>query len=378
MRHPSEGDLRALATGGEDATVREHVRGCARCEALLTRISRAAGLAHARLEGLGGGVATSAPAADPARALQRFKARQKLERDLGMTEFGKKRSLRPALAGGALVAALLAALLISPVRSAAIGLLDVFRVEKFAVITVDPSKLPVRMGEGVEGAHGHGRPDVNAFGTYDGPMKPEKAQEVASLDEAEAVVGYAPAAAPGTLGGESLSKTYVTKPFRASYTFDTDEIRARLDAAGAKSIRVPQQLDGKTFTLTAGRGVAMLYGTERKGVLFAQGPSPELAIPEGVDMDYLRQDFLMIPGLPADLVAQVKEIDDWKHTLVIPVPANGSHKDVKIDGNEGVLISDAKGEHNLVLWRRDDRLYAIGGDIGAADALAAARSVQYR
>jgi hypothetical protein len=95
-------------------------------------------------------------------------------------------------------------------------------------------------------------------------------------------------------------------------------------------------------------------------------------------MDYLRQDFLMIPGLPADLVAQVKEIDDWKHTLVIPVPANGSHKDVKIDGNEGVLISDAKGEHNLVLWRRDDRLYAIGGDIGAADALAAARSVQYR
>ncbi|MDP9382157.1 MAG: hypothetical protein M3Q29_18835 [Chloroflexota bacterium] len=378
MRHPSEGDLRARATGGEDAQVREHVRGCARCEAHLTQIERAAGLAKARLDGLGRGVQPNAPTVDPAKALQRFKA-TRVERNIGMTEFGKRRSLRPVLAGGTLVVALLAALLISPVRSAAIGLFDVFRVEKFAVITVDPSKLPVKMGEGSGGGHkGHGKLDINAFGTYEGPMKPEKAQEVGSLEEAEEVVGYAPATAGATLGGKSLSKTYVSKPFSGSYTFDTDEIRARLDAAGATSIKVPEQLDNKTFMLTAGRGVVQVYGTEKDGVLFAQGPSPELTIPEGVDMDYLRQDFLMIPGLPADLVAQIKEIEDWKHTLIIPVPAGGSSQDVKINGSEGVLISDPEGEGSFVIWQRDGKLYAIGGGISGPEALAAARAVEYR
>ena len=282
------------------------------------------------------------------------------------------------LAGGVAVAALVAALLISPVRTAAFGLFDVFRVEKFALITVDASKMPIKMQHDGEAAHKGGKPDPDAFGTYSGPLKPQKPREVVSLDAASGVVGYDAASAGESLGGKERSTVYVSEAVKASYTFDVAKIRAKIQEAGVRGVKAPEQLDGKTFTFNGGRGVVVLYGAQEDGVVFAQGPSPTLTIPEGVDMDYLRQDFLMIPGLPADLVAQVKEIEDWERTLIIPVPANGSSEEVKVDGAEGVLISDAKGEKNAVLWQRDGRLYAIGGEITAADALEAARRVEYR
>ncbi len=93
-------------------------------------------------------------------------------------------------------------------------------------------------------------------------------------------------------------------------------------------------------------------------------------------MDYLRQDFLTLPGLPADLVAQVQAIEDWEHTLIIPLPPNGTSKEVRIEGAEGLLISDQTGEYNGVLWQRDGKLYALGGKIGSSEVLRAARAVQ--
>lgn len=379
MRCPSEGDLRAMLVDGTGDGLHEHVRGCAACRARVREMERAAHLAHDRLGGL-----ARAETPDPAAALRTFKANmENIERKQTMSEFGKKRNLRPAFAGGLAVAALAAVLLLTPLRTAAAGLFDVFRVEKFAVITVDPSKMPVRMEHRMDAAGaGHaaragGKPNPDIFGEYEGPLKPEKAKEVGSIQAASRSVGRDLATAGETLGGDDLTGVYVSKPVTASYTFDTGKMRARLEEAGVEGIRVPQQLDGETFTFRAEPGVVARYGGEKSGVLFAQGPSPELTIPEGVNMDYLRQDFLTIPGLPADLVRQVQEIEDWQHTLIIPVPANGSSRDVVIDGNEGVAISDAKGEYNAVLWQRDGQLYAVAGTLSAEEALDAARSIRY-
>jgi hypothetical protein len=102
-----------------------------------------------------------------------------------------------------------------------------------------------------------------------------------------------------------------------------------------------------------------------------------LVIPQGVNMDYLRQDFLSMPGLPADLVTQVEQVKDWQHTLIIPIPPHGSSSHVKVGGSEGLLISDQTGKLNAVLWEKGGTLYALGGKIGADNALAAARAIQY-
>lgn len=374
MRCPSEGDLRTLDASTDEVAV--HMRTCARCADRLERITQNSQLVTQRLDSLNDGAPATDFASDPNVALQTFKA--KLERNQSMTEFGQQRRLRPVFAGGVLIVALMAALLITPVRSAAVGLLDVFRVEKFAVITVDASKMPIKMDADRHNArHGGDKPNPNVFGTYDGPIKLEPADKVESLDAASELAGYEVASAGETLGGQQVSEVYVTQPFRARYTFDVEKIRQKIKEAGVQGVKAPQQLDGKTFTLDVDQGVFVRYGDEGSGVVFAQGPSPELTIPDGVNMDYLRQDFLLIPGLPSDLVAQVQEIEDWERTLVIPVPANGSSQEVRIDGNEGVLISDATGQHNGVLWQRDGRLYAIGGKLTSEEALQAARAVRY-
>ncbi len=391
MRCPREGDLR-LSIGSGDEQVRRHTDSCARCAETVRRLKAASSLAAAQLPLLP--VEAERPTAnstpvnggraydDPTQALHRFKSR--LERKSGMSEFGKRR-MSPAWVGGVIAVALVAAVLVSPVRSAAVGLLDVFRVEKFAAITIDVSKPPMNMDSGAmlgqrTGKHGDEhdarKPDLNVFGKYSGPVKPSEPEQVASLDAASEKVGYDAASAGDSVGGARLSKVYVSKAATASYTFDTSKIRAKLDEKGVQGVNVPEQIDGKTFTLSIPSAVWVRYGTGEEGVVFAQGPSPELSIPEGVNMDYLRQDFLTLPGLPADLVAQVQAIEDWEHTLIIPLPPNGTSKEVRIEGAEGLLISDQTGEYNGVLWQRDGKLYALGGKIGSSEVLRAARAVQ--
>lgn len=376
MRCPSDGDLRMLITQGTDAKVRSHVAECTSCQQRRMSIERSAATVRSTLDTLGPAI-ESGLVNDPATALQAFKARtRETERTKAMTEFGK-RSYRPAFLGGGLVVALLVAMTIAPVRSAAVGLFDVFRVEKFAVITIDASKMPVKMSD--DGGHKRTgeRPNPNIFGTYNGPLQPEKPHEVASLDAAEAIVGTELAEVGDVLNGKSAGSVYVSDPVRASYTFDTDKIAAKVRESGIEGIRVPQQIDGKTFTFSADRGVIVRYGTKEDGAIFAQGPSPELSIPEGVNMDYLRQDFLLIPGIPTNVREQVQAIEDWERTMIIPVPANGTSREVKVDGHEGVLIGDAVGENNGVLWQRDGMLYAVGGRMSGAQALEAARAVRY-
>ncbi len=375
MRCPSEDHLRAWLVPVSDTELDAHLSSCDRCSARLHGIRQTAQVVQQNLDVLGGG-SDGLPDPDPAAALRKFKAN--LERNHTMSEFGRRRSLRPVLAGGVLVVALLAAFLVAPVRSAAVGLFDVFRVERFALITVDTSKLPVKMHSSDRKMHdGEAKPDLNAFGTYTGPTRLEKPERVASLAAASERVNSRLATAGDVLEGFKANEVYVTRPVQASYTFDVDKMRQKIAASGLQGVKAPEQLDGKTFTLNVDEGVLVRYGTEENGAVFAQGPSPELTIPEGVNMNYLRQDFLLIPGLPADLVAQVQEIEDWERTLIIPVPANGSSQEVRINGAEGVLISSADGKANGVLWQRDGRLYAIGGTLTSEQALGAARAVQY-
>jgi hypothetical protein len=363
---------------GGDGAARRHVAGCERCAAAYARIEAAAALTRRRL---GAPPQEDAPY-DATLALHKFKAHT--ERKTQMTEFGKSR-MRPALAAGMLALTLLAAFAITPVRTAALGLFDVFRVEKFAAVTVDVSRMPMKLNQNVDEAelrqelesHRAEGPNPNVLGTYSGPMKPEKARQFGSIEEAGQAIGSDLADAGPALAGRELKRVYATEPVRSSYTFDTEKIRAKMKEAGVQGVRVPQQIDGKTFTFNIPQGVFVQYGSDEDGAVFAQGKSPSLSIPEGVNMDYLRQDFLMVPGLPQDLVAQVQAIEDWEHTLIIPLPPGGSSREVKIGRSQGLLLSDKTGEHNGVLWERGGTLYALGGKLSQDDVLNAARAVRY-
>lgn len=299
----------------------------------------------------------------------------------GMSEFRERRlpqGLAPALG----VLAVGALFLASPVRTAAVGLLDTFRVQRFAAVTIDPSKLPfvhqTPAGDAATTpAPGTKHGDPNALGAYTGPLKLNKPQTVADLAAAEAKLKGKLADAGAAIAGQPLATVQVGEPVDASYTFDTAKLQAAIDQSGMKGVQAPEQLNGKTFTAHLPAAVFVRYGQGEEGALFAQAQSPALDIPDGVNMDYLRQDVLAIPGLPADLVAQLRAIQDWQHTLVLPLPPNGKSQDVKVAGNPGLLVSDAAGSFNAVLWQRQGSVYLLGGKLTAAQVQAAAAAVRY-
>ncbi len=365
MRCPTDGRLRALLDGG-DADAEAHLRGCERCRRRLESLRARTHRARVALSAL---EPTSTPPVEAALE----KVWHRAERESGMSEFGR-RSLRPYLAAGLVVVAMIAALAISPMRSAAFGWLGIIKVERFEAITVDVSELPFHPANAT-GERALSRAVLGELHTQNPDSRPQK---VGSIQKAGSVMGRQLATAGNRIAGEGLGAVYVTRPERASYTVDLARIQSALDREGAKGVRLPQELDGKTFTLNVPRGAIAVYGRDgQHEIVFAQGASPWITIPQGVNMDYVRQDILQIPGLPKDLVRQLQEVRDWKHTLVVPIPRGGSSRHVSINGSDGLLISDRTGELNVVLWQRDGQLYALGGHLSSDQALASARSVRY-
>ncbi|MEJ7653968.1 MAG: hypothetical protein WKH64_11870 [Chloroflexia bacterium] len=294
-RHPSTERLRTYRFDREpDAALRAHVSNCLRCTQTARRAADDASATQRGLAYLGGGGTQ-----DPHEALARFRVsidhNRKSERTATVSEFGK-RGFRPAYLIVIVAAMLVASLAIAPVRSLAVGLFDVFRVEKFAAIAIDPSMPPFSMDMASAGSAAK-RHDPNAMGDYTGPMKPEKPTKVASLQEAAAKTGNQLADAGAAVAGKERSSVFVSEARSASYTVDTAKLQSKLDERGITSIKAPAQLDGKTFTANIPQGVCTVRRRDRVGCV-RTGREPTLRIPEGVNMDGMRSDFLMIPGRP--------------------------------------------------------------------------------
>jgi hypothetical protein len=116
--------------------------------------------------------------------------------------------------------------------------------------------------------------------------------------------------------------------------------------------------------------------------------SPTLTTPDSLDMNALREDILMLPGLPTDLVAQLRSIENWESTLVIPVPEGAVTSDVSIDGEPGLLLEagefdgsdwgiefELEGDASVVMWHDDGNLYVVAGSVSGSDLLDVANSL---
>lgn len=78
---------------------------------------------------------------------------------------------------------------------------------------------------------------------------------------------------------------------------------------------------------------------------------------------------------------------DWRNTLLVPVPMNAaSFRQVDVNGHPGLLVStNAEGtgpsgnrrrRGAMVLWSDGGRVFAVQGDMEAADVLEVAQSLR--
>ena len=285
----------------------------------------------------------------------------------------ERRAFRAASAVAAVVAVVVA-VTFTPMRTVADDFLNQFRVQKFAAITIpmdmvtplESTMFDSMTAEDKQQLHDQ----LEQLGAFDTTFTFDQDNLPAPVtpDEAEALYGEFDTPDDLPDGFDGAPNAYVTEAGSASYALDVANAQALIDEIGLPIYALPDPAVVPTLEFSANIPAAVvLEYTNASGekVIAGQMASPSLNIPNGINMNDLREEILRFPGLPADLVAQLRAIDDWENTLIVPIPEGATSDDVTINGEPGLLIEHELG--SAILWERDGILYAVIGQVSADD-----------
>lgn len=424
MRCCDEGRLRAYldneVSAEERSTLADHIDACADCARILgTLRADASAVATALSRWLPVPAPADALSAErrASAALSRFQATVGDEaRDVEiapndllavlkeqMTEMFRRLTtprLRPTLAALSIVMVLAAALAFTPLNSLADQLFKTFRVQQFAAVAVrvpgmkqmpQPQQLaPDQQQQVMQMLAALGTPATNATKASVAEV-PNSDAAWEFLRNPYGATLQVPSKLPAAYA--NTAPRYVTiLPTSSSYTLNVPVAKQYLTLANSpelNSLPWPAGVDTLTFGLDTPAAVATYYGdgqTNGFGIVqmanlpnAGPGAGPVLKLPDELDVNAFRTALLALPGLPQDTVAQLKNVQDWDRTLIIPVPEDATTKNVTIGGNlggnPGLLILDGQGRGSLLLWQDDGIMYAVGGTISEADVLLVANNL---
>lgn len=283
----------------------------------------------------------------------------------------------------AVVGATAALLAVPSVRAAAASLLARFRMVHFVAVEVDESRvaqlrsseidLPRLIGERVQVLQEPGPPVA-----------------APSPEEAGAAAGIR-VRVPGWLPPEvTLRAAHYRGPGRVQVVADTARLQHLLDLLGVDDVHVPPALDGQTVAIDVPAMVRLTYANDRGAEAhFLQGPSPELALPEGVALEALAEIGLRILGFGAEEAKRFAQQIDWRSTMLVPIPSGDARwKRVDVNGSPGLLIGrtlPATGtaspaaparEVQMLIWSADGMVFGIRGNFRDESVLRMAYSAR--
>ena len=398
MPCPDLGALRASLDdpSGTPAPPHDHVPGCASCADTLAELQRNAELAAPA-------IALTAPADPPSpaaveAALTRFEQRRaRLAANAatitapapaatvpdpiplpGRGRVARLGARARGVAAGLVAALVLAGLLVTPGgRAAAAGFLAQFRSQRFEVVSLDPgqsSQVADVVGGLVQtGVFTGDAQQLSGFG---------EPQVVAGLDEAARVAGFAvsavdPAALPAGVE-RTPQRVLVTRARETRLSFDRDRALAYLRDHGRPDARLPERYDGTQLVVQVPAAVVQQFAGRdgAPALLVGKAGTVGLTTEGGASLEELREVVLGLPGLPAETVAQLRAIGDWRTTLPLPVPSDQVRSSpATVDGAEAVSFADQTGRLNALLWQRGGHIWGVAGVIGSDEALDVADSL---
>ena len=366
MRHVSDGVLRRRQEepfAVPDAAVR-HLETCGRCRASSGQIAEDAALASRLL-------ATPPPAEDTDAAWAQLQRQLELEPAARRpARGGVPRFPRPVVNVPAATGVAVAAVLVAGGVAAAATLTTVFAPTKVApvhVTTGDLKAITNVLGIGSETSHlspGGGSQQLR-FGTLRWSSSGH-AGPVASVAQATArthLAFTAPARLPAGVG--AISGVAVQPQGTATITF-------------SKSIAAP--VGGTSLAVTAGPAMMVQYGGQvagtrvpTLGILTMRRP---VATSTGATTSQLENYLLARPGIPSDLVRQVRLLGNLGTVLPVPVPPGATATHLRLAGAPAVLLSAASGAASAVIWEsHDGTVHAVAGLLDSQDILNVARQI---
>ena len=262
------------------------------------------------------------------------------------------------------------------VRAFASELLNLFRVERVAVVPIDFTGM-----EQLNGTFG------NQFSTLisdsiNVTQEPGEPVEAADANQASQLAGFN-VRLPSDLAPSRIS---VMNGAAFTLTVDREKAQALLEEVGRGDLILPDAIDGAEISVNIPASVSVGYGNcpppcsdggnsdlNEHGspgrrfadcVILAEIPSPTVSAPASVDVAQLAQIGLEFTGMSSDQAAAFTSTVDWTSTLVVPIPRNAAtYEQITVDGVTGTLIqrpSDDAPQFTL-LWVKDCIIYAIGG-----------------
>jgi len=361
---PSIGTLRRFIDEPDDPATRQHLATCLRCRERVEEL-RSNALFVAQ-------VLASLEADRPADVVVPHPSR----RERTMPRLRVVSSLLAATLAVALVVWL------APLGALADQLVQRFRIQQFAAITIPADTirtLSEQFGTVPESDRTALHERLSQAFQFSPPDQSEGIREVESLDDVAAHLGrtpLVPSAVPEAFA--SVQPRYLVGDARHhEVTIDVAQAQQALSQLGLQFASLPDPAVTPTVTvgLTVPASAAQVWQVgDQQALVVAELESPTLELPPEIDPELLREDLLMLPGLPPDVVAQIRAVRDWRETLIIPLPENATSRTVSLRGTSGLLIESPDG--TAVLWQERGILHVVGGNLGADETLAVARSLR--
>jgi hypothetical protein len=263
----------------------------------------------------------------------------------------------------ALVLLIFAAVFTFPgVRAAASDFLGLFRVQKFAPISISPRQLAM-----LEQLAGQGLYP----GQFEIVREPGAAQPVDSTAAAAARLGQ-PVRTLSSLG--EPQNIFLAEGGSGRLTIELAQARALLSAAGADPALLPDSLEGATIDVTLFDTVSQHWDN---GMNLLQTESPTVNYPADVDPAVIGEALLQLLGLAPGEARRLARSVDWTNTLLLPIPENvATFGEVRVDGVTALAISTIQGQESALMWQKGGIVYVLNGSENVDDLVKIANSLR--
>lgn len=246
------------------------------------------------------------------------------------------------------------------VRAAASDFLGLFRVQKFAAISISPEQLAMLE-------------EIAESGLMPGQVEmidePGEMTAVSSLEEAEASAGLS-VRTLAELGDPH--QIFTVDGGSGRLIVNVEDTRAIVETAGVDPSLIPDSLDGASIDVTVYPAVSQQWDD----VVLLQSPSPLVEYPDDVDTVALGEALLQILGMDSRQARRLARSIDWTNTLLLPIPENvATFTEVQVDGVTGIALSSLNGRDVALMWQKDGVVFILSGG-NVAELIEIADSLQ--
>ncbi|MCP4417152.1 MAG: hypothetical protein GY805_11045 [Chloroflexi bacterium] len=280
---------------------------------------------------------------------------------IGQRLFAPQRRLATAVSFA--VALLIITFSFPTVRAAASDLLSLFRVQKFAAISISPEQFAILQKVAEEGI---------MPGELEIEQEPGALTAVNSLAEAATLTGITAVRTLPPLG--EPNEIFIVEGGSGQLTINEANARSLLQAANLDSTLLPAGIDGARITVVTFNGVEQRWVD---GTTLLQSESPRVYYPEALDPAVLGEALLQFLGLTPLEAARLARQIDWTSTLLLPIPSNmASFQEVAVNGSSGIGLSSLDGHINALIWQENETLYLLAGSQTIAELAVLAEGIE--